>query len=85
MIYINCQVLYYKGMGIKEDIKSVLAKEAQTMTDVACKLYKSKNKRAAMSNLSQKLGNETIKFTEVKAIMDLLGYDIEFKKRKQTV
>lgn len=69
-------------MGIKEDIKSLLAKEATTMTDMACKLYKNENKRAAMSNLSQKLSNNTIKYEEVRQIADLLGYDIQFVKRK---
>lgn len=69
-------------MGIKEDIKSLLAKEAQTMTDIASKIYKNENRRASMSNLSRKLSSETIKYTEVKKILDVLGYDIEFKKRK---
>ena len=72
-------------MGIREDIKSIAAKEATTLTNIAGGLSPGVVPRKAMNNLSQKLKNETIKFTEVKAIMDLLGYDIEFKKRKQTV
>lgn len=68
-------------MSIKDEIKSLLAKEAKTMTEIASQLYKSENKRTAMSSLSQKLKNETIKFREIREIADLLGYDIEFKKR----
>lgn len=63
-------------MGIREDIKSIIAKEAMTLTKVAEKIGMSQN------NLSQKLINKTIKFEEVRQITDLLGYDIEFIKRK---
>lgn len=73
---------YYQLMGIKEEIKALLAKESQTMTDIASKIYSNKNKRSAMSNLSQKLGKETIRYEEVREIADILGYDIEFVKRK---
>lgn len=69
-------------MGIKEEIKSLLAKEAKTMTEIASKLYKDQRPRTAMSSLSQKLRNQTIRYDEVIKIADMLGYDIEFKKRK---
>lgn len=69
-------------MNIKDEIKALLAKEAKTMTEIASKLYKNSNQRTAMSSLSQKLRNKTIKFEEVREIADLLGYDIEFKKRR---
>lgn len=69
-------------MNIKDEIKALLAKEAKTMTEIASKLYQNSNKRTAMSSLSQKLRNKTIKFEEVREITDLLGYDIEFVKRK---
>lgn len=63
-------------MGIREDIKSIAAKEAMTLTDVAEKIG------TTINSLSQKLRNKTIKFEEVRQITDLLGYDIEFIKRK---
>ena len=69
-------------MGIKEDIKSILAKEAKTMTEIASILYKTENCRTAMSNLSNKLSRNTIKYEEVRQIADILGYDIQFVKRK---
>ncbi len=68
-------------MTIKDEIKSLLAREAMTMTEVASKIYNTDNKRAAMSSLSQKLKNETIRFREVREIADILGYDIKFEKR----
>lgn len=70
-------------MTIKDDVKSLIAKEAWTMTDVAGILYKTENKRIAASSLSQKLKNETIKYREILQIADILGYDIEFKKRNK--
>ena len=69
-------------MSIKDEIKSLLAREAMTMTEVAAKIYNTENKRVAMSSLSQKLKNETIRFREVREIADILGYDIKFEKRK---
>lgn len=75
-------MLYHKIMGIKEDLKSLIAKEAKTMTEIAGILYKTDNKRTAMNSLSQKLRLNTIKYEEVRQIADLLGYDIQFVKRK---
>lgn len=69
-------------MGIKEIIKSLIAQEASTMTKIAGELYKNENKRKAMNSLSQKLRNQTIKYEEVRQIADILGYDIQFVKRK---
>ena len=70
-------------MTIKDDVKSLIAKEACTMTDIAGILYKTENKRIAASSLSQKLKNETIKYREIIQIADILGYDVEFKKRNK--
>ena len=70
-------------MTLKDDVKSLIAKEAWTMTDIAGILYKTENKRIAASSLSQKLKNETIKYREILQIADILGYDIEFKKRNK--
>lgn len=63
-------------MSIREEIKSLLAIENKTMKDIAEQM------ETTIQNLSQKLRNKTIKFEEVREITDLLGYDIEFVKRK---
>ncbi len=62
-------------MGVREDIKSLLAKENVTMKDIA------KNYGVSPQNLSNKLRNGTIKFEEVRDIAKILGYEIEFKKK----
>lgn len=63
-------------MGAREEIKALLAKENTTMSKIAVKLNMSIN------NLSNKLRNKTIKYEEVREIADILGYNIEFVKRK---
>ena len=52
------------------------------MTEIAAKIYNSKDKRKSVNKLSQKLRLKTIKFEEVRKIADILGYDIKFEKRK---
>lgn len=47
-----------------------------TMTELAHRINTSVN------NLSNKLRNKTIPFDKVEEIADLLGHDIEFKKRQ---
>lgn len=71
-------VIVTKGniMSARGEIKSILAKENITMTDLAKKIPTSVN------NLSNKLRNNTIKYEEVRQIADILGYDIQFVKRK---
>ncbi len=69
-------------MNINQRVKILLASEAVTLTKVADRLAKEKNKKITMNNLSRKLRSETIKFAEIEMIADLLGYDIEFVKRK---
>ncbi len=63
-------------MSIREDIKSILAKENITMSQLAEK------RGTTVSNLSQKLRRKTIPFEEVRTITEILGYDIRFEKRK---
>lgn len=69
-------------MNINQRIKILLATEATTLTKIAERSKVEKNHNVTMNNLSRKLRGETIKFTEVELIADLLGYDVEFIKRK---
>ena len=61
-------------MSAREEIKSILAKENMTMTELAEKIPTSVN------NLSNKLRKKTIKFEEVCQIADILGCHIKFEK-----
>lgn len=67
---------------IRTKIKTFLAANGVTLTDV----IKIMNERhpdepTTQQNITNKLARETIKFSEVMEIADILGYDIVFKKR----
>lgn len=64
-------------MSIKEDIKMLLAKNGMTMTELAKKLTTEEEKYTVQS-ISKKLSKKTIKFEEVRKILDILGYEIEY-------
>lgn len=68
-------------MSIYEELKSTIAYEATTMTNVAKLLKAKKNRNLTMNNLSRKLRSKTIKYEEVRDILDVLGYDIKFVRR----
>ena len=78
-----CKTAYNVIMSIYEELKSTLAYEATTMTKVAKLLKENKNRDLSMNNLSRKLRTKTIKYEEVRDILDVLGYDIKFVKRNK--
>ena len=53
------------------------------MTKVAKLLKENKNRHLSMNTLSRKLRTKTIKYEEVRDILDVLGYDIKFVKRNK--
>lgn len=67
-------------MSIREDIKMLLAKKAMTMTRLA-ELLTENGMKTSIKSLSNKLTAKTIKFEEVRKILDVMGYDIEYKER----
>ena len=67
-------------MGIREDLKSILAKEAITMKKLT-EMLTEKGKKTSYKGLSNKLKNNTIKFEDVRYILDVLDYQIEYKKK----
>lgn len=50
------------------------------MGDVARKISKP-NSKSPLQNLSNKLNNETIRYSEVKEIADALEYEIKWEKK----
>ena len=73
---------YNISMNVKNEIKSIIAKKAQTLKNV-CKLMTEKsNKEILPNNITNKFRRGTIKFNEVQEILDVLGYHIEFVENK---
>lgn len=69
-----------KSQSIKDEIKGYIVMSGWRMGDVARRVGKA-NSKAPLQNLSNKLNNETIKYTEVKEIADALGYEIKWEKK----
>ncbi len=70
-------------MDVRKEIKKLLAEEADTLTNIAEQMSAVSAKPVTMNNLSKKLRKGTIKFAEVQLIVNLLGYDVKFEKKKQ--
>lgn len=67
-------------MDIKEEIKILLLKEKSTITEVAKELSIITNKKYTQASLSQKLTRDTLRASEYKLILDILGYEIKILK-----
>ena len=67
-------------MTIRTKLKSLFASENIKIKEVAEKLSSVKNKTITADSISQKLLRGTIKYQEVEEILDVLNYDIVFKK-----
>ena len=68
-------------ISVREDVKLLLAKEAVTMKSIAEKMKDRTGYPYNLKVLSDKLARKTLKYEEFKLITDILGYDIELKKR----
>jgi len=66
---------------IINEVKKLLLERDMTLTNLADLLGKKLNKQYSVSNLSQKLRNETIPYREIKLIAEILKFDIKFIDR----
>ena len=67
-------------MTTREDIKSLLAKESMTITQIAEKMSAETGKSYTVKGISQKLSRNTLRYDEFKLIIKILGYEIDLKK-----
>lgn len=70
-----------KSQSIKDEVKGYITLSGWQMGEVAEKLSDGKSK-VALQNLSNKLTKGTIKYSEVKKIAEIIGYEIEWKKKQ---
>ncbi len=68
-------------MSAQEDIRILLFREHMTITALAEKMSAILDKKISRSSLSQKLINGTLRYSELEAICQVLGYKIEYKKQ----
>lgn len=69
-----------KIQSIKDEIKGHIALSGWQMGDVAKKIS-TKNSKASLQNLSNKLTKGTIRYAEVKEIAETIGYEIKWEKK----
>ncbi|MDO4976512.1 MAG: LLM class flavin-dependent oxidoreductase [Eubacteriales bacterium] len=69
-------------MSIRNEIKAKLVEEGVTMQEVLNRLKKRYCWSNSISNLSGKLGRESLRYKEVIELADVLGYDIIWVKRR---
>jgi hypothetical protein len=78
LIIIKKQV--YKMLASKEQIKVLLLMEKMTIKELADEMTRTTGKKYSRQSISSKLYKGTLRYDEVKAIAEILGYEIEFKK-----
>lgn len=69
------------NINIRAFIKSLLTKESITLTEMCEKLSEKTGKKYTLDSLTGKLKRESFSLKEAYLLADILGYDIEFKKR----
>lgn len=67
-------------MDIKNEIKSLIAKKGMTLKQVCQILSEKTGKPYSGNNITNKLRRKTIKFEEAQAILEILGYKLEYKE-----
>lgn len=71
-------------MSVREDVKFLLAKEAVTMKRLAEIMQERTGYPYNLKVLSDKLARKTLKYEEFRLILEILGYDIDFIKKKSS-
>ena len=64
---------------IKQQIQIALIVRGMTLTDLYNQLKEKYGKEYTLQNLSSKINRNTLKYTEVQEIADILNYDIIWK------
>lgn len=70
-----------RGLDIKEIVKTMLAMKSTSMQAISSKLKEEKNINLSQSGLSKKLSTGTVRFNEIKAIAELLGYEVIIREK----
>ena len=69
-------------MDIRNELKSLIAKNGTTLKKICAQMSEKYNKTIAGNNITNKLRRKTIKFEEVEQILEALDYHIEFVRNK---
>ena len=67
-------------MSLKDDLKALIIKSGWTMTQLVDELNKSHDRETSVQNFSAKLKRESLKYTEVAEVLEIIGYEIAWNK-----
>ncbi|MDD3435671.1 MAG: hypothetical protein PHC64_00810 [Candidatus Gastranaerophilales bacterium] len=70
-------------MSVREDLKILLVKENLTLVELADIVSKKADKKITANNLSHKLNRKSLKYDELKELVEAIGYEIKFEKKKE--
>lgn len=68
-------------MSLKNDLKSVIAKQGFTIKQVNDELNRRHGTEYTSQNFSNRLRKETFSYNEVEEILDVIGYRVEWVKK----
>ena len=73
---------FYMKSNLRNEIKSYLVRQGMTMQAVVDLLSDVYGWSNSVSNLSNKLQRESLRYTEAVQLADVLGFDIVWQKRR---
>ena len=71
-------------MNTKQQLKHLLVSQDMTMSELCKKMSDKLGKEYTIHNISGKLKRDTIKYSEIKLLYDLLGYELVVRKKQET-
>ena len=70
--------------NLRNEIKSYIVRSGYTMQEVVDQLSEDYGWSDSVSNLSNKLQRESLRYVEAVQLADTLGYDLVWQKRRDT-
>lgn len=70
--------------NLRNEIKSYIVRSGYTMQEVVDRLSEDYSWSDSVSNLSNKLQREPLRYVEAVQLADALGYDLVWQKRRDT-
>ena len=70
--------------NLRNEIKSYIVRSGYTMQEVVDRLSEDYSWSDSVSNLSNKLQRESLRYVEAVQLADALGYDLVGQKRRDT-
>jgi hypothetical protein len=64
----------------REQVKILLVKENMSLTELARRMTSITGRRYTQQGLSNKLSRDTLRYSEIYIIAQILGYEIKFEK-----